>query len=290
VGRTKNVYEQSIGDKLFGSRGKLVGKTKEFFEIESLQDVSTNAALSFGEPAPLFKADGNESVSLQLTRVPGVVSYQMPKRRGVGIIRVSDGSVVSLKSPPGSSHVACGSADGFLLWQDAADLLFYDVDTQKHLRVGNTPLAVKGHEWCDPMYPSRNHAFYAGKAILQWKDGGHSVQKFDLASGAVSGSIAGPEDSVVCSLCQVGAHVFCVFYAKGGMVSILDAEGKVAGSFQSADELSASMHHFIILPKEKSLIAIEKEIHPHDKVLRLRIGGWNKSVPMTRMIKLPESL
>ncbi|MDD2459951.1 MAG: hypothetical protein PHT98_02590 [Kiritimatiellae bacterium] len=290
VGCTKNVYEQSFADKLFGSRGRLVGKTKMFVRFESIQDISINAVFSFGDSSHFLQLDGNESATLSFTRQSGLISYRMPKRNDVGLIHDGDRAVVSLKSPAGTSHVACGSIDGSLLWQNGSDLFFYDIINQIHVRIGTTPLASKGNEWCDPMYPSCMNAFYDGKTIYQWKDGANTLQKYDLASGAVLGGVPMPEGSSVCAIIPVDSQVFYVVSTKCGSVSILDESGEVLGSFKVEGELSATSHHFFIVPESNLLVVVERDIHPHNKVVRVWLGDWIKADSFTREIKLPVSL
>jgi len=289
IERSTSKYHQTLGDKIFGDPGRLTERGSTFFYCPSTQELSTDVPLVFGKPISLLTVKGNELASLCFTCQKDVICYRLSLEKEIGYIEVSKGRRMAITPAEGLSHTDCGSADGLLLWQDGASLWTYDLLKKEFASIGTTPLSGKDNAWFNPMHPLFMNAFYSKGAIFQWRDGEGCIRKYATATGAPAGVIA-EKESAVYDVGQTGDQVYCAFISKQGVLRFLDEESEELAVFSENVDLSASRHHVLLFGEKKLLMVVDKDIHPRERCVTVRLMDCLQKRTTTQKIKIPSSL
>jgi hypothetical protein len=289
IERSTSKYHQTLGDKIFGDPGRLTESVNTFHYCSSPQEISTDVPLVFGKPALILTVNGNELASLSFTRQRNLVSYRLSLEKRVGLLDITKRSDSVVACQDGLSHTACNSPDGYLLWQEATSLWVYDLLKTNMVMVGKTPLLATTDDWRVRIYPRFLNVFYAKGSIFQWRAGEEVIRKYSTETGALIGTITNGE-ATVRSVGHYEGQVYCVFTDKEGGLRILDENGQVMSVFPDRVELLASQQPILFIPEKKLLLIVDKNIHPKERCVTVRLLDCLHKRAVIQKIKIPSSL
>jgi hypothetical protein len=289
IQRSSKTYHQTLGDKIFGDIGRLIEEVNAFFYCSTTSEWSTNCAPVFERPVSLLTVGGSENASLSFTSQRNIISYRLPLEIRVGLLDIKKQSNSIVESRDGLSRTMCSSPDGLLVWQEAASLWVYDLLKTNMVKVGKTPLLATTDEWCVGSHPHFLNAFYATGNIFQWRDGEGVIRKYSTETGALIGTITNGE-SIVHSVKQDNGQVYSVFVGQQGGIRVFNGNGQLLSTFYGCDELPGSYHHVLYEAKKKILLIVNKDIHPKNRCVTVRLLDCDQKRMVIQKIKIPSSL
>jgi hypothetical protein len=289
IQRSTSTYHQTLGDKLFGDPGRLIEEVDTFFYCSTTSEWLTNCPPVFERPVSILTVGGNENASLSFTRQRNIISYRLPLEIRVGLLDIDKRNNLIVEAQDGLSRTMCSSPDGLLVWQEASSLWVYDLLRTNIVKVGKTPLLATTDDWCDGSYPHLLNVFYATGHIFQWRDGEGVIRKYSTETGALIGTITNAE-SIVHSVKQDNGQVYSVFVGQQGGIRVFDGNGQLLSTFYGCDELPESYHHLLYEAQKKILLIVDKDIHPKDRCVTVRLLDCNQKRVAIQKIKIPASL